>query len=163
MAYIPNEGVDMHGDADPGAFSSSNSILCVSLLLLNLSPLEGSSCKPVLSLQARPAAKKIASLKLFYHSLSELWTSPSDAKHAESLANFLSSFFQDKRGCLVEVCLSYPSLLSGDIQAHLALPFPVTRPPILFGNWLAACQSTATGTCEASDPVSNINRLNVIG
>lgn len=68
MAYIPNEGVDMHGDADPGAFSSSNGILCVSLLLLNLSPLEGSSCKPVLSLQAHPAAKKIASLKLFYRS-----------------------------------------------------------------------------------------------
>lgn len=40
MAYIPNEGVDMHGDADPGAFSSSNGILCGSLLLLNLSPLE---------------------------------------------------------------------------------------------------------------------------
>lgn len=74
MAYIPNEGVDMHGDADPGSFSSSNSILYVSLLLLNLSPLEGSSCNPVLSLQARPAAKKIASPKLFYRSLSELWT-----------------------------------------------------------------------------------------
>lgn len=40
MAYIPNEGVDMHGDADPGAFGSSNGILCVSLLLLNLSPLK---------------------------------------------------------------------------------------------------------------------------
>lgn len=24
MTYIPNEGVDMYGDADPGAFSSSN-------------------------------------------------------------------------------------------------------------------------------------------
>lgn len=24
MSYIPNEGVDMHGDADPGAFKSSN-------------------------------------------------------------------------------------------------------------------------------------------
>lgn len=40
MAYIPDEGVDMHGDADPGAFSFSNGTLCVSLLLLNLSPLE---------------------------------------------------------------------------------------------------------------------------
>lgn len=37
MAYIPNEGVDMHGDADPGAFGSSDGTLCVSLLLLNLS------------------------------------------------------------------------------------------------------------------------------
>lgn len=24
MTYIPNEGVDMHGDADPGAFRSSH-------------------------------------------------------------------------------------------------------------------------------------------
>lgn len=24
MTYIPNEGVDMHGDVDPGAFNSSN-------------------------------------------------------------------------------------------------------------------------------------------
>lgn len=24
MTYIPNEGVDMHGDADPGAFNSSD-------------------------------------------------------------------------------------------------------------------------------------------
>lgn len=24
MTYIPNEGVDMHGDADPGAFKSSD-------------------------------------------------------------------------------------------------------------------------------------------
>lgn len=47
MTYIPNEGVDMHGDADPGAFNSSNGNTMFIIITTESEPFRGSSCKPI--------------------------------------------------------------------------------------------------------------------
>lgn len=44
MTYIPNEGVDMHGDADPGAFNSSNCNTMDIIITWDFDFFRGSSC-----------------------------------------------------------------------------------------------------------------------
>lgn len=45
MTYIPNEGVDMYGDADPGAFNRSNCNTMDIIITWDFEFFRGSSCK----------------------------------------------------------------------------------------------------------------------
>lgn len=157
MAYIPNEGVDMHGDADPGAFSSSNGILWVSLLLLNLSPLEVLfMSSPYCRYTGTTAAcrQKIDPQSVWFASrglVRRLRLVPRETRKSCKLEFPLP----DSQRCLVKesgskVCLFILHCCLATLGHTLALPFPVTRPPILLGNWFPATPvKQPLATCEA--------------
>lgn len=66
MTYIPNQGVDMHGDADPGAFNSSDCNTMDIIMTRDCEFFRGSSCRPRLSLHHSLPPKKTRQANIFH-------------------------------------------------------------------------------------------------
>lgn len=162
----------MRGAAEPGAFSSSNGILCVSFLLLNLSPLEVlfmSSPHCRYTGTTAPCRQKIDPQNLWFASrgfVRRLRLVPRETRKSCKLEFPLP----DRQRCRVKdrrskVCLFYPSLLSGDTRAYFGPAFSRNKTAYSSRQLVPSnARQTATGYMRSiSEPVSNSNRLNVIG
>lgn len=153
--YILNEGVDMHQDVNPGAFNSSSCNTMYIILTTDFWDLQRFS--PHTHIITCSTAKTQI---FFAFGFGRVIKGQCHCKF-RSLRALVPSCRQQWLAC--KSMSFHPSLLSGDIRAHWALPFPVTRPPVLFSNWLKARQSRVSDTRKASDPVNNITQLKVIG